>query len=39
MGDLVREPQEGVPQGLKPSYAAAQFGTAKAMPFVDFSAA
>jgi hypothetical protein len=34
MGDLLWKAREGVPQGLKPSYPAAQYGTAKPVPFV-----
>jgi hypothetical protein len=34
MGDLVWKARKGVPQGLKPSYAAALYGTAKPVPFV-----
>ena len=34
MGDLVWKAWKGVPQGLKPSYAAALYGTAKPVLFV-----
>jgi hypothetical protein len=34
MGDLVGKAGKGVPQGLKPSYAAVLYGTAKPVPFV-----
>jgi hypothetical protein len=34
MGDLVWKGRKGVPQGLKPSYAATLYGTAKPVPFV-----
>ena len=34
MGDLFWKGVKGVPQGLKPSDAAAQYGTAKPVPFV-----
>jgi hypothetical protein len=40
MRDLVWKARKDVPQGLKPSYAEAMYGTAKPVPFAEsFSAA